>query len=152
VIEDAIEDHCRRLAPERHATGDHLIEHGAKREQVAARIELLPARLFRRHEGDRAHRSPRTREVLRRDGQRFARSGGLEPPRLIDGGLGQSEVENLRFAAAGDEDVSRLDVAMDNAGTVCRIQTIGDPDRDVHDLGDRQPVMQKIGVERLALE
>ena len=41
---------------------------------------------------------------------------------------------------------------MDDAGAVCRIETVGDPDRDVHDLGHRQPVVQQVGVERLALE
>ena len=41
---------------------------------------------------------------------------------------------------------------MHDAGAVRRIEAVGDPDRDVHDLGHRQPVVQQVGVERLALE
>ena len=42
--------------------------------------------------------------------------------------FGQSEIENLRMSALGDEDVCGLDVAMDNAGGVCRIQCVGNFD------------------------
>ena len=42
--------------------------------------------------------------------------------------LGQAEIENLRMSALSDEDVRRLDVAMDYAGGVSRIQCVGDFD------------------------
>ena len=52
--------------------------------------------------------------------------------RLAGDDLGQTEVENLGVAALSDEDVGGLDVAMDDAFGVRRIQRIGDLD------GERQ--------------
>ena len=46
--------------------GRHLIEHGAERKQVGARVGELPARLLGRHVAHRAHRRAGRREVLRR--------------------------------------------------------------------------------------
>ena len=42
--------------------------------------------------------------------------------------FGQSEVQNLSVTALGHEDVSRLDVAMDNTLIVSRIEGIGNFD------------------------
>ena len=44
----------RRVAPERAPAGEHLVEHGAEREQVRARVDRLAAHLLRRHVADRA--------------------------------------------------------------------------------------------------
>ena len=44
--------------------------------------------------------------------------------------LGQPEIENLRVAAAGDEHIRRLDVAVDDPGGVRRLQRVGDLDRE----------------------
>ena len=52
--------------------------------------------------------------------------------------------------ARGQELDARSDLF--SLGAVRRIESVGDPDRDVHDLGHRQPVVQQEGVERLALE
>ena len=38
------------------------------------------------------------------------------------GELGQTEVENLRLTPIGNEDVRRLDVAMNDALRLCRIE------------------------------
>jgi hypothetical protein len=43
--------------------------------------------------------------------------------------FGQSEVENLGVAALGDENIRRLDVAVDNALGVRSVERIGDFDR-----------------------
>ena len=43
-------------ALERALAGRHLIEHDAEREQIAARIQFLAARLLRRHVGHRPER------------------------------------------------------------------------------------------------
>ena len=39
--------------------------------------------------------------------------------------LRQAEIQNLRFAPAGDKDVSRLDVAMDYALEMSSLQPVG---------------------------
>ena len=44
--------------------GRHLVEHGAEREQIGARVQLFRPRLLRRHVGDRAQRRARTGQVL----------------------------------------------------------------------------------------
>src|SRR5215467_456655 len=40
--------------------------------------------------------------------------------------FGDAEIQNLRLPAAGDEDVRRLDVAVDDSLLVCRRKSIGD--------------------------
>ena len=44
--------------------------------------------------------------------------------------FGQPEIENLRVAAAGDEQIRRLDVAVDDPGGVRRLERVGDLDRE----------------------
>jgi len=45
--------------------------------------------------------------------------------------LGQSEIKNLGMATVSDEDVCRLDVPMDDALGVRRIESVGDIDADL---------------------
>jgi hypothetical protein len=54
--------------------------------------------------------------------------------------LGQTEIENLRVAASGDEQVRRLDIAVDDSGVVRRLESVGDLD------GHRQ---QQVDIERV---
>jgi len=49
--------------------------------------------------------------------------------------LGEPEVENLRLAALGDEQVRRLQVAMDDAGAVGGIERVGDSARPTRRAG-----------------
>ena len=44
--------------------------------------------------------------------------------------LGQSEIENLGMATFGEENVRRLDVAMNNAFAVRSVQSLGNVERD----------------------
>ena len=44
--------------------------------------------------------------------------------------LGEAEIENLGVLVAGDEDIGRLDVAMNDALTVRGLQAFGDFDRE----------------------
>jgi hypothetical protein len=48
--------------------------------------------------------------------------------------LGQAEIKNLRLAARGDENVPRLDVAMDDALRVRGIERIGNLHRQIEQL------------------
>ena len=113
LVQNPVEDDGRRRAGERLPAGRHLVEHDAERKQIGARVELLAARLFRRHVGDGARSSCRgSVEVARR----HRRPCDIARRRLrLRRQLGEAEVEHLRLAARGDEDVGRLDVAVDDA-------------------------------------
>ena len=55
------------------------------------------------------------------------------------GGLGQAEVHQLDAAFRRDHHVLRLDVAVDDAGTVREGERVGELHRDLEPLPDRQP-------------
>ena len=95
------------------AAGGHLVEHDAEREQVGARIDILAARLLGRHVGDGADVVPTT--LVKCSARARLGGGAALVGRALGRQLGQAEVEHLHLAAAGDEDVGRLDVAMDDA-------------------------------------
>ena len=86
----------RRLAVEGRLSRQELVEDDAERVEIRARIDLAAARLL-------------GREVLRRPHDR-ARLGHLARP-----GARDPEVRHLHAALAVDEDVVRLDVAVDDA-------------------------------------
>ena len=58
----------------------------------------------------------------------------VDGSRLVYQHLGYSEVQNLGDVLVGDEDVGRLDVAMDDAPLVRRLQAGGNLNRDVQPL------------------
>ena len=101
----------------------HFIEHQAECPDVGAVIDRFTASLLRRHvcRGAQDHAPPG-----RAAGQRrrivVVRSRALH--------LGQTEVQDLRVAATADEDVRRLDVAVDDAGVVRGVERIGDFDAE----------------------
>ena len=66
--------------------------------------------------------------------------------------LGEPEVEHLRVPPGQDEDVVRLDVAVDDARGVRGAQRVCDLDRELeHPLG-RRPSRGKLRLQRLALQ
>jgi len=89
--------------------GEHLEEHESQRKQAGPVIDCLPARLLRGHvargpeHDSRAGHGGHCRRV--RPGNR---GGGMMLP-------GQAEVEQLHAPVAGDEDVFRLQAAVDDA-------------------------------------
>ena len=124
AVQDRVEDRRRGRATERQRARRHLVQHDAEREEVGARVELLAARLLRRHVRDRADRRARDSSdsfAVVRVRRRPTRVGGRSADQL-----GQPEVEHLRLAARGDEDVGGLDVAMDDALRVRRVERVGD--------------------------
>ena len=61
---------------------------------------------------------------------------------LVRSDLGQAEVQYFGLTSLGDEDVGRLDIAMNDARTVRGIQGISDLDGQIE---------QKLHIQRLAL-
>ena len=95
----------RRSHP-RPASGEHLVDRDAKREDVRRRARGIAARLLGRHVGHRPEQRTwiRLHDFLRRR----RRSPGV-------GNAGQPEVQHLHVAVAAHHHVLGLDVAMDDA-------------------------------------
>jgi hypothetical protein len=53
--------------------------------------------------------------------------------------LGEAEVEDLHPRLAGDHQVARLQVPMDDVALVCGGEPLGDLDRDVEEFAQRDP-------------
>src|SRR5205814_6438322 len=66
--------------------------------------------------------------------------------------LGQAEVEQLYHAVARDEDVLRLEVAMDDAARVRRREAVGDGRADLDGPPPRQRAALQEAAQRVALE
>src|SRR6185503_332942 len=99
--------------------GCHFVDHDTEGKQIASRVEFLAAGLFRGHVCDGAHRNAlHGGDDL---GWRDCQCRGLCKRRLCE-----TEVENLRLPARGEEDVRRLDVAMEDAASVSRVQGVCD--------------------------
>ena len=94
------------------------------------------------------------RTVPDRGAQAGQRARGLVARR----GLGrldhrrQAEVEQLRVPARGDEDVGRLEIAMDDAGGVGGVERVGDLDAEADDGADRHRAGGHHFVQRQAAE
>ena len=101
---------------ERALAGEHLVENRAKRKNVGARVGGFSAHLLGRHVAHRAQHSSRFGGDLH--GGRFVGQFGFRTREL-----GQTEVEDLGLSVIGDEQVLRLQVAMNNTFLVRRRQT-----------------------------
>ena len=108
--------------------GGHLVENGSKREQIGSGIQFFRPRLLRRHVSNRAERGTGAGEMIRvhRTRRCVERSNvARRTARQTD--LRQSKVQNLGVATLGDENVRRLDVAVDDAfcvGCVKRVRNL----------------------------
>ena len=112
------------VALERAAARQHFVEHAAERPDVGALVDALAARLLRAHVRGRAHddaRAGRRGVVIVGDCVTMA-----PPRRSGSSSLGQAEVEHLDRAVGRDLDVGRLQVAMDDALLVRRLERLGD--------------------------
>jgi hypothetical protein len=109
----------------------HLVEEHSEGEDVAARVGFSSFELLRGHVGESAeHRAGsgvlRERVCLAAGGPR------VEPP------LRQPEVEDLRASVPGDEDILRLEVAVNDALLVSGRQPLGDPAGELEGAAQRQ--------------
>ena len=110
----------RRAARERKRSGEHFVEHDAQRVDVRSAIECNPLHLLRRHVMRRADHLPR-----------FGQRGVLD-------GLGQTEIGDQDLPPPVDENVLRLEIAMDDALIMRRLQPLADLPEDVDDARQRQ--------------
>jgi len=142
TIQNCFEDDRRTLATEGQLASGHLIEDGSKREQIGPCIQFSRPRLLRRHISDGAERRTRAGEVLFVNRSRH----GIRRCNLIrrtDSGrnLCQPKIQNLGVTACGNEDVRRLDVAMNDTFGVGGVERVSDVNRQTE---------QNIGVEGLS--
>ena len=149
-VEDAIEDDRGRVAREALAAGRHLVEHDPERKQVGPWVQIFAARLLGRHVCDGADGgADDAREML---GARFEDGVGPAQALRVRGELGQPEVQHLHLPAPGDEDVRRLDVAVQDPVSMRGVEGVGHLHGDVEQGTELEgPAVQSL-VERLALE
>ncbi len=131
------EDRTCALAGEGRDAGEHLVERRAQRVEVAAVVDLLlPERLLGGH-------------VV---GRPVGVAGARERP-LADAWANEPEVAELGEALRGDQDVARLDVAVDEARGVGVLEGAGDLGGEVDRLllGET-PLLAEDLLERAALD
>ena len=130
----AVQDRRPRCTPvvapvKRAAAGRHLVQHEPEREQIGALIDAA------RRAPARAPCRPAVPIVTPGPGQRRHRR---RLARLVVDQLGDAEVEHLHVAARGDDDVGRLQVAVDDAAGVRRVERVGELHAPLDHLLDRQ--------------
>ena len=124
LAQDRVDELDARVASERPAAAQHLVEHDAEREDVAAGVDPPAAGLLGRHVGERPHD--------------LALDGAVAPaPRGRLVGLareeaGEAEVEHLHVPALVHHHVPGLHVAVDDAVVVGVGESLG------HLLHDRE--------------
>ena len=126
TIEDRRENHGGGLAGKWMVARRALVEHDTQREKIGAWVELFAGRLLRRH----------VRYGPERDAGYGLFRAVLGRARFhVDGRqLRKPEVEDLHVTPFGHEDVSRLDIAVDDPFAVRRVQGVGGFDADVQEL------------------
>jgi len=136
------------LAREGGPSGQHLEEHAPEGPDISPPVHRLAFGLFRRHIGRRAQDHPRLRlHVAERGriGQRRRRR------RLRRQRLGQAKVQHLHLALAGELNVGRLQVAVNNAALVGVLDRLGELARQRHRLFQRQRPPPNALCQRLPL-
>ena len=141
-VERRVDDLANRAAAERWAAREHLEQDRPRREQVAAGVHCFADHLFGRHVAWCPEQDAGARQF--RGGHA---DGWIQPwPR-------QAEVEQLH-AVRREEDVGRLEVAVDHAASVQRRERGQNSETDWHRCGEAQrapphPVGQRLAFEEL---
>ena len=110
----------RGVAPERPPAGEHLVEHGAEREDVRAVVDGLPAHLLRRHVPDRPQHACPARSRRDAVGARRRRGSG-RPGRCF-----ARPKSRILTRPSREEEVLRLEVAVDDPLVVRGREPAGD--------------------------
>ncbi len=126
TIQNLAEDDCRTLAPEGQRARRHLVQHRAEGKQIAPRIQLLRARLLRRHISDRAERGTGTGQVLLVHGRLLNRRSARVQYSVARGRhFRQPKIQNLCVSTFGHQNIGGLDVPVDDAFRVRGIERVG---------------------------
>ena len=136
------DDVGRGLAVESAAPCQQFVEHDTERPDVGAPVDGETARLFRCHVRSRAEHDAGA-------GDTAGECGGVHQLCLAVWGslerLGEPEVEHLHRAIRGQEDVGRLQVAVDNALFVSDVERLRDLPSDRQRIGNRDPAPARRG-------
>jgi hypothetical protein len=149
------------IGGEERPSGQHLVEHDAERPDVRAAVDRLPLRLFRRHVGggaqDRAELGAGSVDRGQVSGA-GERRGERRPAAGIDAGgrlakrFGEAEVQHLGRTVGPHLDVGRLEVAMDDALLVGRLERFRDLAGERQCFVERHRSAREMFRERLALD
>ena len=152
-VENLLEDDSRAFSSERRRSRRHLVENRAERKQIAARIQFPGSHLFRGHVNHCPYGDARAGQVVfhgRRRLRRQLRIACRLTHRLQH--LRQAEIQNLRMSALGDEDIRRLDVAVDDPRRVSCVKRVCDLNSQSQQLiGRKRPAIDPLA-KRLPLE
>ena len=128
-----------RRAIKRQPAGEALEHHDAERENIGPPVKRPAARLLGRHVPWRADDDAALARI--RPGRGIGRAGQRQPR--------EAKIDHFHVPAGADDDVGRLDVAVDQAAAVRRGQRLSDFTRIAHGVVDRQgsaaqPVAQRL--------
>ena len=126
AVQDAIENDAAGFAAEGQGSRRHFIEHHPEGKKIRARVQFLGPDLLGGHVGHGAKHGAGAGEMVLRDFQSWGSICGRRL--LLERELGEAEIEKLGVAVEFDEDVGRLDVAMNHALGVRGGKGVGDLD------------------------
>ena len=121
AMTDRVDERGGERLLEREPSGRHLVEHDAQRVEVAAGVDALAPHVLRRGVAHRAHELAAGRDLR-------------EVVRLAQ----QAEVHDVHIVLGAEDDVLRLDVAVDHAEVVRVGEAARDAERDRQRPADRE--------------
>ena len=149
VLQDRRDHRDGRVAGERPLAGGHLVEDGAHREDVGARIDALALGLLGRHVGRGAEDFALTRQAAER---RRLELGDIILQGLGLGELGEAEVEHLDSAFGVHHHVGGLEVAVGDAAVVGGGDSVGESDAVAEEVVEQQAAGRDQVREGLAVD